>query len=94
MAQPLEARELRTMYYVFDFLLGNFHLNVITTTTKMQRVFMYFDHFQKHQRRRNRGYVSAKRNLPFDKKIRDSSVLQTLRSICLEFHITSIDHYT
>ena len=32
-----------------------------TTATKMQRVFMYFDHFQKHQRRRNRGYVSAKK---------------------------------
>ena len=50
-----------------------------TTATKMQRVFMYFDHFQKPQRRRNRGYVSAKRNLPFDKKkIRDSSVLDRL----------------
>ena len=50
-----------------------------TATTKMQRVFMYFDHFQKPQRRRNRGYVSAKRNLPFDKKkIRDSSVLDRL----------------
>ena len=50
-----------------------------TTATKMQRVFMYFDHFQKPQRRRNRGYVSAKRNLPFHKKkIRDSSVLDRL----------------